>query len=42
MLASNAVNWGSSLGICCFSDNHTELMSKNEDWLAWNEDNVSE
>ena len=28
--------------ICCFSAKHTALRRKNKDWLAWNEDNVSE
>ena len=30
------------IGICCFSDKHAELMRKSKDWLAWNQDNVSE
>ena len=29
------------IGICCFSTIHTALRSKNKDWLAWNQDNVS-
>jgi len=28
--------------ICCFSDKHTVLRRKNKDWLARNQDNVSE
>jgi hypothetical protein len=30
------------IGICCFSDKHAALRRKNEDWLAHNQDNVSE
>ena len=30
------------IGICCFSDKHTPLMRKSKDWLARNQDNVSE
>ena len=30
------------IGICCFSTEHTALRRKNKDWLAWNQDNVSE
>jgi hypothetical protein len=30
------------IGICCFSAKHTALRSKNKDWLARNQDNVSE
>ena len=30
------------IGVCCFSAKHTALRSKNKDWLAWNQDNVSE
>jgi hypothetical protein len=30
------------IGICCFSNKHTSLRSKNKDWLAQNQDNVSE
>ena len=28
------------IGICCFSTKHAALRSN--DWLAWNQDNVSE
>jgi hypothetical protein len=28
--------------ISCFSANHAALSRKNKDWLAWNQDNVSE
>jgi hypothetical protein len=28
--------------ICCFSAKHTSLRRKSRDWLAWNQDNVSE
>ena len=30
------------IGIYCFSAKHTALRRKNKDWLARNEDNVSE
>jgi hypothetical protein len=30
------------IGICCFSDKHAALRRKSKDWLAWNQDNVSE
>ena len=30
------------IGVCCFSAKHTALRSKSKDWLAWNQDNVSE
>jgi hypothetical protein len=30
------------IGICCFSAKHAALRRKSKDWLAWNEDNVSE
>ena len=30
------------IGICCFSAKHTALRSKSKDWLAQNQDNVSE
>ena len=30
------------IGICCFSAKHAALRSKNTDWLAWNQDTVSE
>ena len=29
-------------GICCFSTKHAALRRKSKDWLAWNQDNVSE
>jgi hypothetical protein len=29
-------------GICCFSAKYTALRSKSKDWLARNQDNVSE
>ena len=28
--------------ICCFSAKHTALRRKSKDWLAWNQNNVSE
>jgi hypothetical protein len=30
------------IGICCFFVKHASLRRKNKDWLAWNQDNVSE
>ena len=30
------------IGICCFSAIHAALRKKNKDWLARNQDNVSE
>ena len=30
------------IGICCFSSKHTALRRKSKDWLALNQDNVSE
>jgi len=29
-------------GICCFSAKHAALRTKSKDWLARNQDNVSE
>ena len=31
-----------NIGICCFSAKHAALRSKSKDWLAWNQNNVSE
>ena len=54
MLASSAVDCGfehrsdqtkdSKIGICLFffSAKHAALRRKSKDWLAWNQDNVSE
>jgi hypothetical protein len=52
VLASNAVDRGFEhgscqtkdykIGICCFSAKHTALRRKTTDWLARNQDNVSE
>ena len=52
VLASSAVDRGFEprsgqtkdykIGICCFSAKHTALKRKSRDWLAWNQDNVSE
>jgi hypothetical protein len=52
VLASSAVDRGFELqsgqtkdykiGICCFSSKHTALRRKSKDWLARNQDNVSE
>jgi hypothetical protein len=30
------------IGICCFSAKRAALRRKNKDWLAWNQNNVSE
>ena len=30
------------IGICCFSAKHTALRRKSKDWLARNQNNVSE
>ena len=30
------------IGICCFSAKHVALRRKIKDWLAWNQNNVSE
>jgi hypothetical protein len=30
------------IGICCFSARHAALRRKSKDWLAWNQDDVSE
>ena len=50
LLASSVVDRGLEsdqvkdyeIGICCFSANHADLRRKCKDWLAWNQDNVSE
>jgi hypothetical protein len=52
MLASSVVECGLEsqsgqtknykIGICYFSTKHTALRRKSKDWLAWNQDNVSE
>jgi hypothetical protein len=31
-----------NIGICCFSAKHASLRRKRKDWLARNQDNVSE
>ena len=31
-----------TIGICCFSAKHSALRRKSRDWLASNQDNVSE
>ena len=30
------------IGICCYSAKHTSLWCKSKDWLAQNQENVSE
>jgi hypothetical protein len=48
VLTSSAVDRGFDetkdykIGICCFSAKQAELRSKNKDWLARNQNNVSE
>ena len=50
MLASRVVDQGPQsgqtkdykIGICCFSAKHAALRRKSKDWLAQNQDNVSE
>ena len=52
VLASSAVDCGFKprsgqtndykFGICCFSAKHAALRRKGKDWLARNQDNVSE
>ena len=31
-----------NIGVCCFSANHAALRRKSKDWLAQNQDDVSE
>ena len=33
---------GSKISICCFSAKHSAFRRKSKDWLAANQDNVSE
>ena len=46
MLVSNGVGWVKpktcKISTCSFSTKYTVLMSKSKNWLAWNQDNVSE
>ena len=52
MVSSNAVDCGFDprscyskdykIGICCFSAKHVALKRKGKDWLARNQNNVSE
>jgi hypothetical protein len=52
VLASSAVRRGFEprsgqtkdykIGMCSFSVKHTALRKKGKDWLAWNQNNVSE
>jgi hypothetical protein len=30
------------IGICCFSTKQAALRRKSKDWMAWNQNNVSE
>ena len=51
VLTSSAVDHGfkprsgqtkdNKIGICCFSANHAALRRKSKNWLAWNQDNMS-
>ena len=38
----NYKNYKKKIGICCFSAKHAALRRKSKDWLARNQDNVSE
>ena len=31
-----------NIGICCFSTKHAALRRKSKNWLAWNQDDMSE
>jgi hypothetical protein len=52
MLATSAVDRGFEprsgqtkdykIGICCFFAKHAALRRKSKDWMAWNQNNVSE
>jgi hypothetical protein len=48
VLATSAVDRGfeqtkdNKIGICCFSAKHAALRRKRKDWLARNQNNVSE
>jgi hypothetical protein len=42
VLASSEVDRGFDRGIYCFSAKHAALRSKSKDWLARNQNNVSE
>jgi hypothetical protein len=43
VLASSVVHRGFyKICICCFSAKHAVLRSKSKEWLAWNQNNVSE
>ena len=52
VLASSAVDGGFEprsaqtkeyeIGMCCFSTKHTALRKQSKDWVARNQDNVSE
>ena len=50
MVTSSAVDHGSSsgqtkdykIGVCCFFTKHAALRRKSKDWLARNQNNVSE
>ena len=39
---SNHIEYKKKIGICCFSAKEAALWSKSKDWLAQNQDNVSE
>ena len=40
--SSSRVKTKTKVGIRCFSAKHVALRSKSKDWLAWNQNNVSE
>jgi len=46
MIASSMVDLGQTkdniIGSCCFSAEHVSLRRKSKDWLARNQNNVSE
>ena len=41
-MVSDRVTRKTKTGICCFSAKHAALRRKSKDWLARNQDNVSE
>ena len=40
--ASVGSNQSYKIDICCFSAKHAAIRRKSKDWLAWNQNNVSE
>ena len=41
-LNPSRVKQKTKIGICCFSTKHAAVSSNSKDWLAWNQDNVSD